>query len=76
MMLGSGGTGGVKFYRLTEEWAKRLRLERDWHPGSPFRRANAREGDWEKLVALGLKEGDGDKVVTFAQRWIWTAPEV
>lgn len=75
MLLGGGGRD-VKFYRLTEEWAAKLGLERSWHPGSSFRMANAREGEGEKLEALGLREVYEDQVVTFAQPWMWTAPEV
>ena len=57
----------MRFYRLTDEWATRLRLEASWQPGSPFRMANAKNGEWEKLMALGLREEDEDRVVSFAQ---------
>lgn len=66
----------MRFYRLTNEWATRRRLERNWHPGCPFRKANAKNGEWEKLMALGLRQEDEDKVVSSAQRWVWTAPKV
>ncbi|KAJ9097769.1 hypothetical protein QFC20_006115 [Naganishia adeliensis] len=76
-LLNSGGRReGVRFYRLINEWATRLRLERNWHPGCPFRKANAKNGEWEKLMALGLRQEDEDKVVSSAQRWVWTAPKV
>jgi hypothetical protein len=66
----------MRFYRLTDEWAARLRLETSWHPGSPFRMANAKNCEWEKLMVLGVRGEDEDRLVSFAQRWVWTAPKV